>query len=80
MGVDKIFWLPTYLTRENPDLPILTQGELAGGLVNEDIVELAEPSRGLKIRIKEYIEQGYLVVLMTAGPADAWLRKILGIL
>ena len=80
VGVDKIFWLPTYLTREDPDLPILTQGELAGGLVNEDIVELAEPSRGLKIRIKEYIEQGYLVVLMTAGPADAWLRKILGIL
>lgn len=77
-GVDKIFWLPTYLTREDPNLPILSSEELASGLVNEDIVELAEPSRGLGIRIKEYLEQGYLVVLMTAGPADGWLREKFG--
>ncbi|MBR3055825.1 hypothetical protein IKG64_00685 [Candidatus Saccharibacteria bacterium] len=76
-GVDKIFWLPTYLTREDPNLPVLTPEELAGGLVNEEIVELAEMSRGLKIRIKEYLEQGYLVLLMTAGPADAWFRLLL---
>ena len=78
VGVDKIFWLPTYLTREDPDLAVLSSEELASGLVNEDIVELAEPSRGLGIRIKEYLEQGYLVVLMTAGPADGWLREKFG--
>ncbi len=78
VGVDKIFWLPTYLTREDPNLEVLSSEELASGLVNEDIVELAEPSRGLGIRIKEYLEQGYLVVLMTAGPADGWLREKFG--
>ena len=78
VGVDKIFWLPTYLTREDPDLAVLSSEELASGLVNEDIVELAEPSRGLGIRIKEYLEQGYLVVLMTAGPADGWQREKFG--
>ena len=74
-GVDKIFWLPTYLTREDPNLPVLSSEELAGSLANEDIAELAIPSRGLEIRIREYLEQGLLVVLMTAGPADEWLRE-----
>lgn len=78
LGVDKIFWLPTYLTREDPDLPVLTAEELASGLSNEDIVELATLSRGLEIRIREYLEQGYLVVLMTAGPADEWFREKFG--
>ena len=75
VGVSKIFWLPTYLTREDKNLPVLTPEELASGLANEDIVELADLSRGLEIRVREYLEQGYLVVLMTAGPADEWLRE-----
>ena len=48
---------------------------LAKNLVNEDVVEVAELSQGLEIRIRDYLEKGYLVVLMTAGPADDWLRK-----
>lgn len=79
VGADKIFWLPTYLTRENPDLPVLKPEELASGLVNEDIVEVAEPSRNLERRIKKYINDGFLVLLMTAGPADGWFRKIFGV-
>ena len=38
-------------------------------------MEVAELSQGLEIRIRDYIEKGYLVVLMTAGPADDWLRE-----
>ncbi len=79
VGADKIFWLPTYLTRENPDLPVLKPEELTSGLVNEDIVEIAEPSRSLERRIKNYINDGFLVLLMTAGPADGWFRKIFGV-
>ena len=75
VGAEKIFWLPTYLTRENPDLLVLTPAELAGSLVNKDIVEAATPSLELEARIREYLEQGYLILLMTAGPADAWLRE-----
>ena len=75
VGADRIFWLPTYLTREDPNLPILTPVDLAKDLVNEDVVEVAELSRGLEIGIREYLEKGYLVVLMTAGPADEWLRE-----
>ena len=74
-GVEKVFWLPTYLTREDPNLPILSAEELASGLSNEEIVELAVPSPGLEIRLREYIKEGYLVILMTAGPADEWWRE-----
>ncbi len=80
VGVDKVFWLPTYLTRENLDLPVLKPEELVGRLVNKDIAEVVELSQNLEQRIKKYINDGFLVLLMTAGPADNWFRKIFGIL
>lgn len=76
LGAEIIYWLPTYLTRENPDLPVLTAEELARDLTNEDKVQLAIPSPGLEIGIRENLADGYLVLLMTAGPADEWLRGL----
>ncbi len=75
LGAKKIFWLPTYLTREDPDLPILTAEELAAGLKNKEVVEVATLSDDLEIKLREYLENGYLILLMTAGPADEWFRK-----
>ncbi len=75
LGVDKIFWLPTYLTREDPNLPVLTPEELISGLENREKAEVSELSDALASRLKEYVKQGYLVILMTAGPADGWLRE-----
>lgn len=75
VGADVIFWLPTYLTREDPDLPVLKPSELAADLVNEDVVQVADLSPGLEIGIRECLDKGYLVLLMTAGPADEWLRE-----
>lgn len=73
-GADKIFWLPTYLTREDPNLPILTPEELIGELNNKEAVEAASLGDGLEGRVKRYVDNGYLVILMTAGPADNWWR------
>lgn len=75
VGADKIFWLPTYLTREDPNLPVLTPEELISGLVNKDVAEPAELGDELAEKLREYLEQDYLVILMTAGPADEWLRE-----
>ncbi len=74
-GADKIFWLPTYLTRENTDLPVLLPEELVKGLENQDVAEVAELNDELVERLKKYLAEGYLVALMTAGPADGWLRE-----
>ena len=75
-GADKVLWLPTYLTREDPNLPILTPNELSHGIANVEIVELSDK---LYERIKELRNENYLVVLMTAGPADTWLREKVGV-
>lgn len=75
LGADKIFWLPTYLTRENPELEILTPQELSSELDNPLAVECAEINDELTQKIRDLHADNWLIVLMTAGPADAWLRE-----
>lgn len=75
-SADKLFWLPTYLVREDPNLPILTPEELISGLTNPEIAEVAEANDELAQKIRQLHEEGWLVILLTAGPADSWLREI----
>ena len=76
MGVDKIFWLPTYLTREDPALAVLTPEELAENVSVGAIISFAEVGEELAEKLKEFRAKGYMILLMTAGPADAWYRNI----
>ena len=73
-GASKVLWLPTYLTREDPNLPVISAKELVDGLEDVD-AEAVELNDELKGRIQQYLKDNYLVVLMTAGPADGWLRQ-----
>lgn len=75
LGADKVFWLPTYLTRENPELAVLTPEELIFGLENREVAEPAELSSELAEKLRAYVREGFLVLLMTAGPADGWMRR-----
>ncbi|MBR3269649.1 hypothetical protein IKG07_00090 [Candidatus Saccharibacteria bacterium] len=75
IGATRIFWLPTYLTREDESLPILTPMDFINGLNNAEVAEPAEMNDELWNEISKYNNDGYLVILMTAGPADEWLRK-----
>ena len=74
-GASKIYWLPTFLTREDPKLPVLEPEELVEGLKNREVVKLETLSPELKEAIQRDLANGFLVVLMTAGPADKWLRE-----
>lgn len=76
MGAKKLFWLPTYLTRENPGLRLIEPEEFIAGLDNAEIAERAELNDELENKLQKYVEDGYLVILMTAGPADEWLRRV----
>ena len=46
------------------------------GLSNKEVAEAAEMNDDLAKKLWGYVDEGYLVVLMTAGPADEWFRKI----
>ena len=74
VGADKVFWLPTYLTRENPDLKMIEPEEFIADLegVDAEAVKLGDDLEG---KLRKYLDDGYLVVLMTAGPADSWWRE-----
>ncbi len=72
----KVFWLPTYLTREDESLEIIKPEDFINSLDEPGIAEAAELNDELAQRIKNLRDEGYLILLMTAGPADAWLRQI----
>lgn len=74
-GADRVFWLPTYLVREDPDLAVITPEEFVAGLANRGVAEAAEMDDELAKKLWGYVNGGYLVILMTAGPADEWFRE-----
>lgn len=71
----KVFWLPTYLTRENPDQAVLSAQELTTNLTNKEAIEYAELSDELWQEIQKYRSEGYLVLCMGAGTIDGWVRQ-----
>ena len=75
VGADKIFWLQTYLTRENPDLAVLSPEELIEETVTQNQTEVVDLDDSLAETIHQLHDQNWLIILMTAGPADGWLRK-----
>lgn len=74
-GATRVIWLPTYLTREDPSLAVLAAEELSSTVTGvQSVMTWGEPDEALYDEIVRLRDDGYLVVLMTAGPADGWLR------
>jgi UDP-N-acetylmuramate--alanine ligase len=77
-GVEKLYWLPSYLAREDPEQDILPPSELIKHLSNPAIAEPSEKNEDLKHIIKDLISQNYMVVCMAGGGGgslDDWLRE-----
>ena len=70
-----IYWLPTYQTREDPTLAILTPEELTAGLKNRDAVQFADMDDQLWVNIQAERAAGKLVLCMGAGTIDGWIRE-----
>jgi UDP-N-acetylmuramate--alanine ligase len=70
---DDVYWLPTYLSRENPLLPILTPRELSKS-VSGPTVYFADLDDRLWQTIETARGEGKLVLIMGAGSIDGWLR------
>lgn len=71
---EQIFWLPTYLTREDPTLPLLSSIELTENLVNKAEVYFTDMNDELWAYITKARQDGKLVLCMGAGTIDSWLR------
>lgn len=70
----KVYWLPTYLSREDPSLPIITPEKLIQNLSNPSTAEPAEMGTELWSELQAARADGKLVVVMGAGDIDSWLR------
>lgn len=72
---EKVFWLPTYLSREDPNLPILTPEQLIANVSNKSVVQSAEMNEELWQNITNARGEGKLVLCMGAGNIDTWVRE-----
>lgn len=79
-GAGKLYWVPSYLAREDPNLPVLAPAELIPYL-NPDMQAKAEPAElnaELKKKIKSHLRHGAIVLCLSGGGGnslDEWLRQ-----
>jgi len=72
---ETIYWLPTYLTREDPKLSILSPKELIKNITNKGSITIADLDNNLLDNIKKLHDEGKLILFMGAGTIDSWLRE-----
>ena len=72
---NEIYWLPTYLTREDPTQEVLTPKDLTEDITNHNAVHLADLDNSLWENIQKARDRGALVLVMGAGSVDGWLRE-----
>lgn len=73
-GATHVYWLPTYLSREDPTLPILSPEELVTHLTDPSVAEIADMNELLADRVQQAINRGALVLFLGAGDIDDWAR------
>lgn len=77
-GVKKLYWVPSYLAREDPDQPVLSPSQLISHMANKDIARPAKLDDRLKDHIQKHLDAGDLVICLSGGGGgslDEWLRK-----
>ena len=67
-----VYWLPTYLSREDPNLITLTPEELSHNVSNAQVADFNDE---LWHNIEQARREGKLVIAMGAGSIDTWLRE-----
>lgn len=70
-----VYWLPTYLSREDPALEILTPDQLSTQIVDRSKVHPSALDDRLWDAIQHHRAAGHLVLVMGAGSIDGWVRS-----
>ena len=77
-GAAHVYWIPSYLAREDPNQAVLTPAELINHLSDPSLATPMERNDSLKQTIQQHLNNGDLVVGMAGGGGDSldeWLRK-----
>ncbi len=77
-GAKKVYWIPSYLAREDPGQPVIPPAEMITHLSDPSIAEAAERDHRLKRIIQKHLDAGDMVVGMAGGGGDSldeWLRQ-----
>lgn len=77
-GAARLYWIPSYLAREDPNQRVIPPSELISHLDDPSIAEPMERGAKLKQAIQKHLKNGDLVVAMAGGGGgslDDWLRR-----
>lgn len=76
-GADTVYWIPSYLAREDPGQRVIPPEELISHLADPSIAESRDRDATLRHTIQQHLDNGDMVVAMAGGGAgslDDWLR------
>lgn len=76
---DKVYWLPTYLSREDSSLRQVAPEELVASVGQPKEIVISDMDASLRTNIEAHLSAGDTVVAMAAGSLDEWLRRVLSI-
>lgn len=77
-GASKLYWIPSYLAREDPSQRVIPPAELISHLADPSIAEAMERDVKLRRAIQKHLDAGDMVVCMAGGGGgslDDWLRQ-----
>ena len=77
-GAEHVYWIPSYLAREDPGDRIIPPAELISHLADPTIATAMERDDELKTVIQKHLDAGDMVVAMAGGGGnslDEWLRQ-----
>lgn len=76
-GVSRLYWIPSYLAREDPDQRVIEPSEMIEHLSDPSVGVAMERDEKLKSAIQQHLDKGDMVVCMAGGGGDSlddWLR------
>lgn len=77
-GAKKVYWLPSYLAREDPDQRIIPPAEMITHLSDPSIAQASERDNNLKNIIQKHLDRKDLIVAIAGGGGDSldeWIRE-----
>lgn len=76
-GATHVYWIPSYLAREDPSQSVMTPTELISHLADPSIASEASMDQSLAKIIKKHLDEGAMIVALNGGGGgglDEWLR------